>query len=1118
MTTQMSDSLRSDGTDAEGSPRRTKSQAAFSRSGKTPTRPAADGDFGEARKQSDFFGGSIATAARDEQASAVLVAPPTVGKRIRIRRSAVPLDETPLADASLSRSRRSGDEAACSTQLSDEAARSARLSGDEAARSARLSQSRRSADDAGLQAEPRSPLQSDDEMRRLSSSNVKSAASTSTVRQGVDPDNPDGDALAKSTGATTNLCPGHADASDADQCWGEEEEWTEYFSTGFGPARLAAFAIYPRDPGCMRSVIARAAESFQMFDIEATGSVTTDEVGAALHALGCTKNIDVRQSFGQVLAGEGDEAQSVSLVSFLTFVVMNMEMLGVAPKKGWAKLLDKRRELLDKRQQLNFSAAQLERVGRMTSTNKKLKLWLPDSQWRKHWDLMMLCVIAASFLIVTTEVTFSLRPTGPVLVCTVVMHCLFVADVGIFVNTCQRTKSGRLITARAGVLVNNWKLLVAEMLSGMPFDYIALAAGVSTGVYSALRSLRVLKLVKIPYLVQRSGRLPMDAQYVVFFFRTLPLLRYALWVVVALNSTVVIKLMLSDDRPGKSSPNEIAEEWAAELFWVFTLLTTAPALLEVDNVWEKVFAGALMAGAVMVQGIIVGQMSVLVLKESVQLQTADIMRQTFEILEHYEIPVELQKEILSFQHHSLRQSAHTFAAQLQNLPESIQKEIEIYVKMETVSAVKMFKKTSLLCRVRLVSALQTCVSAPDHCIITAGETGREMFFLVHGFADVILTEPAGLIVATLSGGDAFGEVALLTDCKRTAHVRALTYCDLLVLPKDEFLCILQEFGDFRAIVLMEMKERGLSNEKSKPGACSQQQVSEAAEHAEQQSVEGLAKTAPYARREGHRLSITSGSTTPKNSTPGLRARSSLCSGQQAGSGGKPPLPPLPPVPPIQPLPPPPPPRPQERRMVEPLRVDSQLPLLPTVQALAAVFYKVRTLRLSAGRHFDDLKRASEILLQKHQKIQQEGIDIDVPRMRRPTAQNLVAGLQPVQLSALGGGSGIMSPTTTRGFFGNRTPSRTRNDLQALAGRVKRNSRWFSANAGAAPGQAPEEQPAREATGTTQQTGPTSPSTEGPVSPHALMTRRSVNSVSTAGGLKRWNSVRLGIGLRKRVQS
>ena len=56
-------------------------------------------------------------------------------------------------------------------------------------------------------------------------------------------------------------------------------------------------------------------------------------------------------------------------------------------------------------------------------------------------------------------------------------------------------------------------------------------------------------------------------------------------------------------------------------------------------------------------------------------------------------------------------------------------------------------------------------------------------------------------VASLTEGEYFGEITMLTGARRVASVRAVTVCNLFILYKDDLFNALDEFPEMR--VLME---------------------------------------------------------------------------------------------------------------------------------------------------------------------------------------------------------------------------------------------------------------------------------------------------------------------------
>lgn len=85
-----------------------------------------------------------------------------------------------------------------------------------------------------------------------------------------------------------------------------------------------------------------------------------------------------------------------------------------------------------------------------------------------------------------------------------------------------------------------------------------------------------------------------------------------------------------------------------------------------------------------------------------------------------------------------------------------------------------------------------------------GRPGREFFVLIEGEADV---RKDGRKIATMKGGDFFGEIALVSSKPRTATVVATTPLRVLVLTERSFKRLLERSPSIQLKVLQALAER-----------------------------------------------------------------------------------------------------------------------------------------------------------------------------------------------------------------------------------------------------------------------------------------------------------------------
>jgi voltage-gated potassium channel len=120
-----------------------------------------------------------------------------------------------------------------------------------------------------------------------------------------------------------------------------------------------------------------------------------------------------------------------------------------------------------------------------------------------------------------------------------------------------------------------------------------------------------------------------------------------------------------------------------------------------------------------------------------------------------------------------------------------------------VARVPLFAKLDALSVSRITNLLRARVVAPGTAIFRRGDPPDAMYFVVSGEAEVDL-RPEPL---RLREGDFFGELALLREGRRSASVRAITRCRLLVLDRDDFRELMEIDGDLREAITEIAEER-----------------------------------------------------------------------------------------------------------------------------------------------------------------------------------------------------------------------------------------------------------------------------------------------------------------------
>ncbi|XP_009635074.1 potassium/sodium hyperpolarization-activated cyclic nucleotide-gated channel 2 [Egretta garzetta] len=123
-----------------------------------------------------------------------------------------------------------------------------------------------------------------------------------------------------------------------------------------------------------------------------------------------------------------------------------------------------------------------------------------------------------------------------------------------------------------------------------------------------------------------------------------------------------------------------------------------------------------------------------------------------------------------------------------------EKEIVNFNCRKLVASMPLFANADPNFVTAMLTKLKFEVFQPGDYIIREGTIGKKMYFIQHGVVS-ILTK--GNKEMKLSDGSYFGEICLLTRGRRTASVRADTYCRLYSLSVDNFNEVLEEYPMMR---------------------------------------------------------------------------------------------------------------------------------------------------------------------------------------------------------------------------------------------------------------------------------------------------------------------------------
>ena len=132
---------------------------------------------------------------------------------------------------------------------------------------------------------------------------------------------------------------------------------------------------------------------------------------------------------------------------------------------------------------------------------------------------------------------------------------------------------------------------------------------------------------------------------------------------------------------------------------------------------------------------------------------------------------------------------------------------------EMIDRVPLFADLDKQQRAAVAGLLRRRLIMPGERIVTSGERGDAMFFLLSGAVEV---SGGDATTTRLGSGEFFGEIALVFNRPRTADVSALGYCDVLMLRSRDFSTFLNADPDLRRRVV-DVAQRRMAENLDKDG-------------------------------------------------------------------------------------------------------------------------------------------------------------------------------------------------------------------------------------------------------------------------------------------------------------
>ncbi|XP_058621563.1 potassium voltage-gated channel subfamily H member 2 isoform X3 [Onychostoma macrolepis] len=501
------------------------------------------------------------------------------------------------------------------------------------------------------------------------------------------------------------------------------------------------------------------------------------------------------------------------------------EMDIIAP----CKLIDRTHNVTEKvTQVLSLGADVLPEYKLQTPRIHKWTV-LHYSPFKAVWDWLILLLVIYTAILTPYSAAFLLNgdedgsgqncsySCSPLNVVDLIVDIMFIIDIIINFRTTYVNANDEVVSHPLRIAVHYFKgWFLIDMVAAIPFDLLIDRTGEEMGaeptqqttLIGLLKTARLLRLVRVARKLDRYSEY--GAAVLFLLMCTFALIAHwlaCIWYAIGnveQNRSIGWLHALGVDlgKPHNSSIKgsgpSIKDKYVTALYFTFSSLTSVGfGNVSPNTNSEKIFSICVMLIGSLMYASIFGNVSAIIQRlYSGTARYHTQMLRVREFIRFHQIPNPLRQRLEEyFQHAWSYTNGIDMNAVLKGFPECLQADICLHLNRTLLQNCKAFKGSSKGCLRALAMKFKTTHAPPGDTLVHAGDVLTALYFISRGSIEILRGD---VVVAILGKNDIFGEPINLyaRPGKSNADVRALTYCDLHKIHREDVLEVLDMYPEF----------------------------------------------------------------------------------------------------------------------------------------------------------------------------------------------------------------------------------------------------------------------------------------------------------------------------------
>ncbi|XP_050975687.1 potassium voltage-gated channel subfamily H member 7-like [Labeo rohita] len=458
------------------------------------------------------------------------------------------------------------------------------------------------------------------------------------------------------------------------------------------------------------------------------------------------------------------------------------------------------------------------------------------SPFKAVWDWLILLLVIYTAILTPYSAAFLLNDSeeqkrrecgyscSPLNVVDLMVDIMFIIDILINFRTTYVNLNEEVVSHPGKIAIHYFKgWFLIDMVAAIPFDLLIFGSGSddTTTLIGLLKTARLLRLVRVARKLDRYSEygaavlmllmciFALIAHWLACIWYAIgnvekPYLEHKIGWLDNLEVSLGKRCNSSEHCSGPS----IKDKYVTALYFTFSSLTSVGfGNVSPNTNSEKIFSICVMLIGSLMYASIFGNVSAII--QRLYSGTARYHMQMLrvkEFIRFHQIPNPLRQRLEEYFQHSwtYTNGIDMNMEVLKGFPECLQADICLHLNRSLLEGCKAFRGATQGCLRALAIRFKTTHAPPGDTLVHCGDVLTALYFLSRGSIEILKDD---IVVAILGKNDIFGEMIHLyaKPGKSNADVRALSYCDLHTIQREELLEVLDMYPEFADYFLTNLE-------------------------------------------------------------------------------------------------------------------------------------------------------------------------------------------------------------------------------------------------------------------------------------------------------------------------